>query len=269
MRIIAKKSAIKAFYYLMAVDGEVCGSELEKFNEIGNELDGDSFDKYKASLIKTCREQIDTAIGEGNYYDVIQEGLDEALCSVESQDQGIAARLLVWNMLAIAFSNDQYSDTERLMISHVVRTTKIDQSVFLEMEQLIKTAASVAKESEWIKGSDKPYAEVRPIVDELEKRQRVILESARALIEDEIEPNEPYRDDSNPGFFENAKAMIGEKVSPIASEIGAKTQKAIVEAKVKIGEKIAPLESGISVKADRFFSGIKKHKKGDDSAADS
>jgi hypothetical protein len=209
-------------------------------------------------------------MGEGDYYDVIQEGLDEALlCSVESQDQGIAARLLVWNMLAIAFSNDQYSETERRMISHVVRTTRIDQSVFLEMEQLIKTAASVARESEWIKGSDKPYAEVRPIVDELEKRQRVILESARALIEDEIEPDEPYRDDSKPGLFDNAKAMIEEKVSPIASEIGAKTQKAVGEAKVKIGEKIAPLESGIGVKADRFFRGMKKHKKGDDSAADS
>ena len=261
MRIIAKMSAIKAFYYLMAVDGEVCGNELEKFDEIGREIDGKFFDNYKASLIEECRKQINTATSEDDYYDVIQEGFDEALrYEVEDQTQGIVSRLLVWDMLAIAFSNDKYSESERRIISHVVRTTKMDKSVFLEMEQLIKTAASVEKESEWIKGSEKSYAEVRPIVDELEKRQKVIIESAQALIGDEIEPDAPYRDGSKPNIFDNAKAAIGDKVSPIASEIGTKAQKAVGVAKAKIGEKITPIASGIGAKADGFFDSIKKHK---------
>lgn len=46
MKIIEKKNAMKVFYYLMAVDGEVSGNELDKFNEVGCEIDGERFNEY-------------------------------------------------------------------------------------------------------------------------------------------------------------------------------------------------------------------------------
>jgi len=270
LNIIEKKNAMKAFYYLMAVDGEVSGIELDKFDEIGREIDNEFFDDYKESIVKECRTQIATASGADDYYDVIQEGLDEALLrNVEKQNQGITVRLLVWNMLAIAISNDDYSEVERRIINHVVRTMSMDKSVFLEMEQLIKTASSVEKESAWIKASGKTYAEVRPIVEELEKRQKVIIESAKALIEDEIELDEPYVDDSNSGIFVNVTSKIGEKISPIATDVGTKTKKVFGKATAKIGEKVAPITSGIGTKADNLLGSLKNHKKDGNSTTDS
>ena len=52
-------------------------------------------------------------------------------------------RLLVWNMLVIAFSNKNYSSFERKLIKHIVRVWNMDRTVFLEMEQIIKTHADI------------------------------------------------------------------------------------------------------------------------------
>ena len=257
MKIIERKSAMKAFYYLIAVDGEINDDKLNKFLEIGHEIDGEAFDEYKEVITDECGAYLKTATGDDDFYDIIQEGIDEEL-QRESNDisEGIPARLLVWDMLAIAFSNDEYSDTERRIISHVVRTAGMDKSVFLEMEQLIKTAASVNRENAWIQTSDKPYAKIRPIVEELEKRQRVINECAKALIEDEIESDDPYVEESKSGLLDGTKAVISEKVNPIASEISKKTRTAADEAKKKIGETVNPTASEIKAGANRVLGKI-------------
>ena len=95
-------------------------------------------------------------------------------------------RLLVWNMLVIAFSNKNYSSFERKLIKHIVRVWNMDRTVFLEMEQIIKTHADIMAELEYTNQSNRPYSEVRPIVDELERRQKVVLNCAKQLIEDEL-----------------------------------------------------------------------------------
>ncbi len=64
---------------------------------------------------------------------------DDALrCNVKVQTQGVGVRLLIWNMLVIAFINGECTKDEKRLIKHVVRVTKMDKSVFLEMEQLMK-----------------------------------------------------------------------------------------------------------------------------------
>ena len=260
MKIIDTKNAMKAFYYLMAIDGDVSVDELDKFDEIGHELDGEAFSEYKESIIDECNTKILAAIDDDEYYDIIQEGLDEAVLSKSNNevDHGISGRSLVWNMLAIAFSNDEYSDTERRIISHVVRVVKIEKSVFLEMEQLIKTAASVERVNKWIQASAKPYAEVRPIVEELEKRQKTILESAKALLEDEIESDTPYIEESKRGLLDDTMSKISEKVNPVASEIGKKTAVIADDAKRKIGETVNPALSEVRAGASKLFGKIKE-----------
>ena len=267
MKIIDNKNAMKAFYYLMAIDGDVSVDELDKFDEIGHELDGEAFSEYKESIFNECNAKIQVTTDDDEYYDIIQEGLDEAVLSKNNNAAAheISARLLIWNMLAIAFSNDEYSDTERRLIRHVVRVVKMEKNVFLEMEQLIKTAASVERVNTWIQASDKPYAEVRPIVEELEKRQRIILESAKALIEDEIESDTPYVEESKRGLLDDTMAKISEKVNPVVSEIGKKTAIAAGDAKRKIEETVDPAFSEVKAGASKLLGKIKEQtqKKGD------
>ena len=58
MKLYSRKSAMAVFYYLMAIDGKVSTDELEKYNEIGAEIDPESFSDYRDELIKKCETYI-------------------------------------------------------------------------------------------------------------------------------------------------------------------------------------------------------------------
>ena len=80
--------------------------------------------------------------------------------------------------------------------------------------------------------SEKPYAEIRPIVEELEERRQVILNSAKALIEDEIYTPVTKVEFEKNNMLENAKTTASKvsenvvnTVAPIASNLGNQTKK--------------------------------------------
>ena len=227
MILFEKKAAIKAFYYLMAVDGAIAADEVTCFDEIGNELDPIEFPKYRDEVIDEYEQQIKTIIDDEDYYEVILEGVDKALSAqTDTAENGVSVRLLVWNLLVIAFSNKNYSSFERRMIKHIVRVWNMDRTVFLEMEQIIKTHADIISELEWINQSNRPYSEVRPIVDELERRQKVVLNCAKQLIEDELYiPVEKSALPGNGLYVGAAQVMnkFGNAMAQTTSTLGKKT----------------------------------------------
>lgn len=227
MILFEKKAAIKAFYYLMAVDEAITDDEIACFDEIGNELDPVEFPKYREEVIDECEQQIKTIIDAEDHYDVVLEGVDKALSAqTEDVDNGVSVRLVVWNMLVIAFINKNYSSFERRFIKHIVRVLNMDRSVFLEMEQIIKTHADITSELEWINQSTRPYSEIRPVVDELERRQKAVLTCATQLIEDELYT--PLEKSALPGngLYLGAAEMMrkfGTAVAQTTSTLGKKT----------------------------------------------
>lgn len=192
MRFVDAKGAIKIFYYLMSVDGKVKEDEVKKFEEIGNQVDQSFFDEYKNGLIQECQEQINKALDPEDYYDAIQEGIDNEIQEVYDLDfslspgyTNVSDRWLIWNMITIAYSDGEYSDVERKLIKFVVRKMDMEKVCFVEMEQLMKAAIAVEKELEWIKSTNKTYAEINEIVSELDIRKQTVLDSVKFLIEEE------------------------------------------------------------------------------------
>jgi len=235
VKTIANKNAMKVFYYLLAVDGDVSSEEIESLDNIGCQVDSDEYFEYKNNIISSCKKHIASAIEGEKHYDVILKGINKALRSKSnSESQGVPVRFIVWNMLAMAFNNDEYSDIVKAVITNVVYVTKMDRSVFLEMEQHMQTVAAIVKENERIQASGKPYSEVRPFVEELEYRQKVILESAMALIGDEVERIKEYKIDDKRTMIDDAKIILAPKVIPVASEIGKKTKTLASDAKKMI-----------------------------------
>jgi len=221
MKVYETKNSIKALFYLLAVDGCIGEDEMERFSEIGEELDRKNFDSYKEDIIYSCQKRISSIDPDDQYYDVLLEGLDYALGHMaKGDDRGVTGRLLVWNMLAIAFSNKEYDTAEKKMIAHVARISEVPRDVLVDMEQSMQAALAVQKELSWIQGSNRPYSEVRPIVDDLEKRLEVILSSAKALIEDEVILDTPYED--NPDFVDRSssawKGLFGKRKSGHSSK---------------------------------------------------
>lgn len=182
IRSISTKSALKIIYYLMAADGEIFHSEEEKFDAIGAELDPDFADN-KSKIMEECQAQLDKAIDPEDYYDTLHDGVEEAIASSkQTSDTFITPKLLVWDLLTVAYSDENYAETERRLLNYVVRKLHIDKAVFLEMESSILTLMDMEKELAWIKMTDRPYLTIEAMVNEIAERKSVIFESVKDLI---------------------------------------------------------------------------------------
>lgn len=179
---ISPVNAVKIFYYLIASDGDIAFAEEERFNQIAAEIDPE-FEEHRNYVIKTCKEHLDRIIDGDDYYDVVQDGVEEALLSEQVLDKGsVPAKLLVWDLITIANSDELYAEVERKLIKYIVRKVDIPKDVFLEMENIYLTVKDIEKEIEWIKGTDRPYRTIEKTVRELERREQAIIESVKALI---------------------------------------------------------------------------------------
>ena len=256
MILFDKKAVIQAFYYLMAVDGGITADEIICFDEIGGTLDPIEFPLYRDEVIDECEQQIKTVIDEEDHYEVVLEGVDMSLSAqIQDTENGVSVRFLVWNMLVIAFSNKNYSSFERRLIKHIVRVWNMDRSVFLEMEQIIKTHSDIMSELEWINQSSRPYSEIRPIVDELERRQNVVLNCAKQLIEDELYiPVEKSALPGNGLYVGAAHAM---------NKFGS----AMVQTTNTIGKKTAEMTRSLGKQTKALFGGRKSAKNESDAGA--
>ena len=173
VKSIATRNALQIIYYL---------SEEEKFDAIGAALDP-NFADSKPAIIKDCQAQLEKVIDSEDYYDVLQDGVEDAIqSSNETADTFITPKLLVWDLLTIAYSDESYDETERKLLKYIVRKLQIDKAVFLEMESSILTILDIEKEIAWIKTTDRPYLTIEARVNELTKRQAAIFDSVKDLI---------------------------------------------------------------------------------------
>lgn len=179
---LASRDALKIIYYVMASDREIDKEEEEKFNEIGNALDP-TFAENREGIISECMEQLDKVIDDADYYEVIQDGIQDALISsMNVIGSPITPKLLLWDLLTIAYSDNSYDDVERKLLKYIIRKCDVDKSVFLEMESSLLTLMDIEKELTWIKTTDRPYLQIEAIVNELADRKNVIFESVKDLI---------------------------------------------------------------------------------------
>ena len=179
---VSTKSALKVFYFLMAVDGKLAEEEEAKFDLLGREI-APEYDSLKDQVVTECRAQMEKMIDPDDYYDVIQDGVENALTtSVRNDDSFITPKLLVWDLLTIAYSEGQYDEQERKLLKYVVRKLNIDKAVFLEMESSIQTLLDLEKEQQWLKTTDRQYLTIEGMVNEIEDRKHVIFDSVKVLI---------------------------------------------------------------------------------------
>lgn len=175
-------SALKIIYYLMSVDGSVSQKENDKFDVLGNDFVND-FAGLKEILVEECKAGLVNTIDAEDYYDVVQEAVEDLLLTpIKSEDVCVSPKFVLWNLLAFAYSDENYAEAERRLIKYFVRKLNIDKAIFLELESSLVTLMDLEKELAWIKTTDKPYLTIEAIVKELENRKRVIFESIKDII---------------------------------------------------------------------------------------
>ena len=182
VRVLSTESAIKIIYYLISVDGVINDAELEKFNEICLNLDP-KFEEYRDALITSCKQELDKQIDEEDYYDILQDAVENAIQkSKPRQDSFITPKLLLWDWLTIAHSDDTYNEEERKLMKYLAHRINVDIAVFLELESSMLTIMDIEKEIKWIKTTNRPYLTIEAMVNELVDRRNVVFEGVKELI---------------------------------------------------------------------------------------
>lgn len=182
---IKKLDAIKIMFFLMVVDERMDAIESLKFDETVEKVDLDLFNNIE-EIVEECYEQIEKSTYKGKYSDIVYECVKEILNNNNEYFWlgDYSGSQLLWDLLCIAVSDEDYSKEEKKIIMCVVEKLKIEQTVLLEMENAIKTVLGIDKEIDWLEKADKPYEIRDAIIAELNNRKTVICNSMKELIED-------------------------------------------------------------------------------------
>ena len=179
---VSAENALKIVYYLMSVDGKILKEEEEKFDSIFTELDSSSA-LDKNAIVEECKAYLENSMDDADFYDLVQDGVENAIYSPDNTaNSSVLPKLLLWNLLTVAFSDGEYDESERRLIKYFVRKYEIEKAAFLEMENSILTLMDLEKEKEWIKTTNRQYVEIQNVIDEINVRQEVIIKSVKDLI---------------------------------------------------------------------------------------
>ena len=181
-KVLSTTAALRLIYYLMAVNGDIYHAEEEKFDLIGKELDP-NFKENREKIVKRCQTHLERTKGQDDYFNVIKRGVVTAISlSKPTKDSFMTPKLLIWDLLSVAYSDDHYDETEKKLIRFIVNKLNVNESEFLEMESSFLTLVDIQREKDWIKTTDRQYKEIEKVVNELADRKVVILESVNDLI---------------------------------------------------------------------------------------
>lgn len=246
--MIETKSALKIIYYISAADGHIDDVEIEEYKKIATTVATDySLDEVE-KLIAECNEKV-PKVDEEDYFDILQEVIDDEMKN-QSDENGLSVRALVWDLLVIAAADEDYSESERRVIKHICRRQNLDSSVLMEFELLIKTANALQNEHAVIEKSNRSYGEIRPIIENIESKQQMIIQNVQDLIADEDVMNFTEKLEHKKDIFDKAGEKISEVSKPVIDKVG-ETAKPVIE---KVADNAKPV-------ADKAMEGVQKAKK--------
>lgn len=133
----------------------------------------------------TYCKSIDDLDKDENYYNNIINHVAEALIHSKTTPNGtIGKRLLLWNLLSVAYSDNEYSKTEKDILYIVNHIMEIDESTIQEMEADVATIYTIENEIEFLKNTNRNYQKVQEKLSVLEERKTTIMDSVRELLLD-------------------------------------------------------------------------------------
>ena len=135
---------------------------------------------------------------------------------------------------------------------------------------MIRSAAEVENERKRLSTSDRPYSEIAPVIEELDRRVAYISESANNLIDDEILTLSVEALEIKPTVFdqvEKAVAPVGEQIKEKMEPVTSGIAKAVSPVGEKAGETVKNAATAVSGFASDvgksiggFFGGFGKKK---------
>ena len=183
--VLSVKDSLRIIYCLMIIDGKVSEEETARFCEIGRELDPE-FEAYQNALVDEGTGLMNMpSEDEDGYYDNIHDFVSQIIHTGSRQNNsGIRGKTLIWDLLAVAYSEGEYSASEKRLLRFITKSLGVDSAVLLEMEHTVRTLLAIEAEEKWLKDTDRPYTTVEERVNELTERKNTIMMGVHALLAD-------------------------------------------------------------------------------------
>lgn len=181
--LITAAGALKLMYMVVAADGKIEEEEVAQFRKIGEEFAMDSVEQ-QTEVIAECTalvKNLDTENYGEELNDAVRDVIQETLDVPEAT---IPVKLLLWDLLVIAQSDNRYQEGEERLIRYIARHLNVDKSIIPEMEQSLQAMVAVEKEVTWLKTTDRSFGVVEPIMNDLADRKTTIMQGIHNLIND-------------------------------------------------------------------------------------
>ena len=182
IRTISVRSSMKIIYYLMAADGRIFHNEQEKYEEIGRGLDP-GFDAVRDEILASCDPELDSSLEPEAYMHSLMDGIRAAVLEgINQETASIAPKVLVWDLLIIAYSDGYYDPRERRLVRYTVKKLEIDIELFMRMEIGFLEMMHLDSELDWIRTQEHPRLQMKAIARELEAQKAAIFEEMKEII---------------------------------------------------------------------------------------
>lgn len=179
--LITAKGALQLMYLVMSADGKTADEETQQLCEIGKELD-QAFDEYQQNFIAECQGIVSTLDVDdfmAELQDTTRDILDKSL---GKKGASIPVKLLLWNLLVMALSDNEFAESESALIRYISKHVGVDKSIIPEMENSIRALMAVEKEITWLKSVNRPYSTVEVQLNELSDRKLAMMQGVHMLI---------------------------------------------------------------------------------------
>ncbi len=180
---ISADGAIKLMCVIMAADGEMAEEEISRICEMGGELDP-AFEAHKEETIEACTALVKKLDAENYQEDLNDLARDVIRDTLNVPGAAVPVKLLLWDLLVVAQSDNHYQEEEAKLIRYIARHMEVDKSIVPEMENYIRAVMAIENEISWLKTTDRPFGVVEPAMNELADRKTVIMQSVHDLIND-------------------------------------------------------------------------------------
>ena len=180
--LLSEEDALKIAYLMMQADRFVTSDEEDKFMSICADL---NVEKEKTTEIVSYCDSVTSGIGDEDYMDAIRDGIRDLIKDRVGKKNGtVNGKLLIWDLLAIAYSDGEYSKEEEKIIRQTSTLVGIDKSVLPEFISSIHTIMAIDKEVAWLKQTDRKFVEIENELNELDDRKKNVLQGVYCLISD-------------------------------------------------------------------------------------
>lgn len=165
-----------------ACDGEITTAEKEKIAAIANDLSVSTGGDFSGdNVVQAALGQLDADSREFEYVVAAKVGAQRILENMTLAEQ--EKRSLCWNLYALAYA-DGATSTEIDFIRFVCEKSGVNPAAAEELGAYAAAIYEIGEEKKKLAGVDRSYREVGPLVDELSKREQVLMEAAWALVSD-------------------------------------------------------------------------------------